>query len=266
MYFTNDFSPIKLYTDASDYGIGGVLFQIVEDTWRPIAFISKSLSATQINWSTIQKEAYAIFYYCQQLDYLIRDREYTIHTDHMNLTYIKQNPTSMVAQWFIAMQQLDFTVHFVKGSDNELADALSRLCPNLTQIAMTLTITNDGDNSSFSASSSSISALTVIEPPTDEQNVYIQMCHNAIVGHNGVDRTLTRLFSLNQAWKNMKQHVRSFIRNCPCCQKLSTVDPKINSEHFSTSTHAIFDTFNIDYLGSFPDKGYILVIIDTLSR
>ena len=220
-------------------------------TWR------SALLDSSINWSTIQKESYAIYYCFQQLDYLIRDRKFTIHTDHMNLTDMKQNPTSMVT---IAMQELDFTVHFVKGSDNELADALSRLCPNLTQVALPLTIATNHDTSSSSAMSSTMSALMVIEPLTDEQHVYIQMCHNAIVGHNGVDRTLTRLFSLNQAWKNMKQHVRSFIRNCPCCQKLSTINPKINSEHFSTSIHAIFDTLNIDYLGPFPDKGYILVI------
>ena len=175
----------------------------------------------------------------------------------------------MVARWFIAMQEFDFTVHFVKGMDNELADALSRLYPNLTEIALPLIIRYDGDTSSSSSSSSSsstVSAFTVIEPPTDEQNVYIQMRHNAIVGHNGVDRTLTRLFSLNQVWKNMKQHVRSFIRNCPCCQKLSAVDAKINAAHFSTSTHAIFDTLNIDYIDPFPDKGCILVIIDAFSR
>lgn len=53
MYFINDDSPIRSYTDASDYDIGGVLFQVVYDDWKPIAFISKSLSATQINWSTI---------------------------------------------------------------------------------------------------------------------------------------------------------------------------------------------------------------------
>ena len=130
LYFIKDGSTIKLYTDASDYGIGGVLFQIVNDVWRPIAFISKCLSAIQI--LLIQKEAYAIFYCCQQFDYLIRDPKFTIHTDHMNVTYTQQNPTLMVARWFIAMQELDFTVHFVKGSENELADALSRLCPNLT--------------------------------------------------------------------------------------------------------------------------------------
>ena len=61
MYFIDETSPIRLYTDASDYGIGGVLFQVVNNEWKPIAFISKSLSASQINWSTIQKEAYAIF-------------------------------------------------------------------------------------------------------------------------------------------------------------------------------------------------------------
>ena len=49
MYFINDDSPIKLYTDASDYGIGGVLFQIVNNVWRPIAFISKPQSAPQIS-------------------------------------------------------------------------------------------------------------------------------------------------------------------------------------------------------------------------
>ena len=45
MYFIDETSPIRLYTDASDYGIGGVLFQVVNNEWKPIAFISKSLSA-----------------------------------------------------------------------------------------------------------------------------------------------------------------------------------------------------------------------------
>ena len=64
----------------------------------------------------------------------------------------------------------------------------------------------------------------------------------------------------------MKQHVRTFIQNCPCCQKLSAKDPKINTSHFATSNYAIFDTLNVDYIGPFPDKGYILVIIDTFTR
>ena len=131
MHFTDEAkSDIRLYTDASNFGVGGVLFQVVGTEWQPIAFVSKSLTATQINWSTIQKEAYAIFFCCTKLDYLLRDRTFTIYTDHLNITYMKQNPTSMVARWFIAMQELDFSVVFVKGTANVLADALSRLCPN----------------------------------------------------------------------------------------------------------------------------------------
>ena len=36
-------------------------------------FVSKSFNATQSRWSTIQKEAYAIFHCCQQMDTLLRD-------------------------------------------------------------------------------------------------------------------------------------------------------------------------------------------------
>ena len=48
--------------------------------------------------------------------------------------------------------------------------------------------------------------------------------------------------------------------------KLSAKDPKINASHFATSNYAIFDTLNVVYIGPFPDKGYILVIIDTFTR
>ena len=58
LHFINDSAPITLMTDASDYGIGGYLFQRVDGIDQPIAFISKSLTESQLRWSTIQKEAY----------------------------------------------------------------------------------------------------------------------------------------------------------------------------------------------------------------
>ena len=47
---------------------------------------------------------------------------------------------------------------------------------------------------------------------------------------------------------------------------MSSIAEPINVNHYSTSTYSIFDTLNIDFLGPFPDKGYILVIIDTFTR
>ena len=41
MHFLDDTdAPIRLYTDASDYGIGGVLFHIVDNIWRPISLVN----------------------------------------------------------------------------------------------------------------------------------------------------------------------------------------------------------------------------------
>ena len=58
MYFMSDTAPTALHTDASDYGVGGYLFQTVDGVNKPIAFVSKSLTSAQLRWSVIQKEAY----------------------------------------------------------------------------------------------------------------------------------------------------------------------------------------------------------------
>ena len=98
MHFIDNVSPIHLYTDASNYGVGGVLFRKVRDEMCLVSFVSKSLNFSQLNWSTIQKEAYAIFVCCTKLDPLLRDRKFIIHADHKNLTYMKSSPNSMVGR------------------------------------------------------------------------------------------------------------------------------------------------------------------------
>ena len=68
MYFVDPDVPLYLHTDASDFGVGGYLFQIFDSVERPVAFVSKSLSGSQLRRSTLQKEAYGIFYSCKELD------------------------------------------------------------------------------------------------------------------------------------------------------------------------------------------------------
>jgi RNase H-like domain found in reverse transcriptase len=94
MHFINDTNPIFLHTDASDYGIGGYLFQVVDGKEHPVA---------QIRWAVIQKEAYAIFYVCIHLKSLLRDRKFTLRTDHRNLLYITENSNPMIVRWYMAL-------------------------------------------------------------------------------------------------------------------------------------------------------------------
>ena len=71
--------PVFLHTDASDYGVGAYLFQVVDGLECPIAFLSKTLSAEQKRWSTNEKEAFAIYYALFNLDHFLRDQ---IHHTH----------------------------------------------------------------------------------------------------------------------------------------------------------------------------------------
>ena len=49
MHFMSDIAPITLHSDASDYGVGGYLFQTVDGTDQPVAFVSRSLCQWEIS-------------------------------------------------------------------------------------------------------------------------------------------------------------------------------------------------------------------------
>ena len=58
----DDLNPFRLSTDASDFAVGAVLYQLdPEDTlWHPVAFYSKSLSVHERNYEIYDKEMLAI--------------------------------------------------------------------------------------------------------------------------------------------------------------------------------------------------------------
>jgi hypothetical protein len=87
----------------------------------PIRFLSRSLAKAQLDWSTPEKECFAIWYTLQQLSHLLQDAHFVIHTDHDNL--LREYSTG----WRI-MQKFGCTIVHVKGEDNVVADSLSRLC------------------------------------------------------------------------------------------------------------------------------------------
>ena len=256
MHFLNDSDPIYLHTDASDYGIGGYLFQIVDGLQHPVAFVSKSLSKTQLRWSVIQKEAYAIFYVIIYLQSLLRDRLFTIRTDHLNLLFITQASNPMIVRWYMALSEFSFKIEFIKGVDNGIADSMSRLCRNGM-------LDHPEEHSHTDALAASIIPKIKLTKVIYKKIAFV---HNSKVGHLGLERTVKRLQNSNNSWEFMRQHVRHFIDHCPCCQKMSLLKIPIAAHAFTTSSYTPMECLNIDYIGPFPDGGYILVIVDTFTR
>ena len=221
---------------------------------RPIASLSKAFIGTQLNWATIQKEAYAIYFCCKNVHSLLSDRKFSILTDHHNLIQLKTSSNPVIIRWALSLSELDFSLGFIKGSKNVIADSMSRLCEN-----------NMLMNTPVVAPLIS-SAIVESEHPSPDQHALIASHHNSSVGHMGVQVTLKRMLSSNLTWKYMRQHVKHFLRNCPVCQKLSAVKFPTHSHPFTTSSYSPMQVLNIDFIGPFPDKGYILTVIDTFTR
>ena len=257
MYFLEDKADIFLNTDASDYGIGGYVYQIIDLKERPVAFMSKSLTSTQHKWPIIQKEAYAIFVSCKDLDYLLRDRFFIIFTDHRNLQFIKDDSNPMVVRWYMSLMELDFIQKDILGKDNPVADNNSRLCPNLMKLEPDL----------YSPEDIVCSALTRFKID-DKEYKMISLVHNSLVGHHGVERTLSKIISKPGyiPCEYLRQKVKRFIRECPACQKMSQLKIPIIAHPFSASTYLPMECLNMDFIGPFPNKGYILAFVDTFTR
>jgi hypothetical protein len=159
LYYEQAGLPIRVYTDASDYGIRAYLCQVNDDgTEVPIEFISKTLTKAERKWSTYEKEAYAIFYALRKWESHLRDVKFTLFTDHKNLTYLAKDPNAKVMRWRLGVQDYDFDIAYIPGEDNIVADAFSRLCPR----------TLPEEDSKIDAAAASVNTLMVHIDEFDE--------------------------------------------------------------------------------------------------
>ena len=81
---------IRVEADASDYTTEGVLSLKCEDgKWRLVAFISKSLNATEQNYKIHNKEMLAMIRCLEAWRHYLEGAklEFEIWTDHKNLQY-----------------------------------------------------------------------------------------------------------------------------------------------------------------------------------
>ncbi|CAF5024393.1 unnamed protein product, partial [Rotaria sp. Silwood1] len=120
--------PFKIQTDASKIGIGAVLMQTHPNGDLPLAYLSKKFTTTQMNWPATEQECYAIIYAIEKWHKYLDGRSFTIETDHKPLLpfNLKQQLNSKCERWRLKLQQYQFTIRYIKGKHNTVADYLSR--------------------------------------------------------------------------------------------------------------------------------------------
>jgi transposase InsO family protein len=257
MFFPRTDCPIILMTDACDYGIGGYCYQLIDNREQSVALVSKALNDTQYKWSILQKEAYAIFYCLKQLQAILRDVRFTIQCDNRGYVFMGTNSNPMVQRWQVDTQEFDFGIEDILGINNPVADGFSRLVQNNMTPAL-------------------IASLLPPGPIPENIQILIGKVHNSVSGHHGLERTLRLLTTpssndssitlIRKPVMYLRTYIRDYIRLCPCCQKMSMIKMPIHAHPFTTSTYYPMECLNIDFVGPYPDGGYVMVIIDTFTR
>uniref|UniRef100_A0AB38Z2N7 RNA-directed DNA polymerase n=1 Tax=Chalana errantivirus TaxID=3078400 RepID=A0AB38Z2N7_9VIRU len=140
--------PFILTTDASNTALGAVLAQQFPEGERPITFISRTLSETEENYATNEKELLAIVWALDKLRNFIYGAKIKIYTDHLPLTFAMspKNNNAKLKRWKAFIEEHDHELIYKPGKANVVADALSRVQIN----SMTPTQhTGEDDDSSY---------------------------------------------------------------------------------------------------------------------
>ena len=118
--------PVRLQVDASSKGLGACCMQ----EGKPIAYASKTLTPTEVNYAQIEKEILAILFECTRFKHYIYGRRTVVESDCKPIEAILKKPlgsaSPRVQRLMLQLQQFDINVIHCSGKNIPLGDELSR--------------------------------------------------------------------------------------------------------------------------------------------
>lgn len=119
--------PFSLHCDASDVGLGAVLYQRQPDgSDKVIQYASRTLSPGERKWHTTEKEALAIIWACEKFAPYLIGPKFKVVTDHASLQWLWDYKKGRLARWALRASEFDFDIVHKPGKENVVPDHASR--------------------------------------------------------------------------------------------------------------------------------------------
>jgi hypothetical protein len=293
--------PFVIECDASGTGLGAVLMQ----QGQPIAFFSQALKGRALFYSTYENELLSLVSAVQRWRPYLLGQTFKVKTDHQSLKFLLEQKVGTVSQqrWITKLLGYDFTIEYKKGTENRVADALSRQFDKLHEdghlsvslISFPTTTWIEDLKSSYMSDPSTKELLINLQQGqgypkgytlqqglilykgrlfivknSDFKAQVLQYLHsNPSAGHSGYHKTVQRAKS-DFFWKGMRKDIKQLVRECTVCQenKSELIHPPGLLQPLPVPLQ-IWNDISMDFIEGLPtSKGFnvILVVIDRLTK
>ena len=117
--------------DASSFGLGAVLLQSKNSTWKPFAYASRSVSDAEKRYAQIEKEALATTWGCEKFSTYLIGKSFKIETDHkplvplLNTKHLDDLPPRIL-RFRLRLAKYSYIAKHIPGKLLYAVDALSR--------------------------------------------------------------------------------------------------------------------------------------------
>lgn len=224
--------PLVVETDASEIAIGASLNQ----NGRPVAFFSRTLTPDERKHSSVEKEACAIVESVKKWRHFLLGNHFTLITDQRSVSFMfnqLQNSkikNDKIHRWRLELSNFQYDVIYRPGTDNHVADTLSR---------------------NFTCS---------ISPSIDLKKLHESLCHPGCTRLYHLVRARNLPFSL--------EDVKHTVAHCKICAETKPRFFKPPHTPLLKATQP-FERLNIDFKGPIPSSSknkFFLTIVDEFSR
>ena len=280
-------------TDASGLALGAVLLQEVDGIRQPIAYASRSLSAQERKASSVYElECLAVLFGTEKFRKYIEHQEFILETDNQALSWLLSHPRQLgkIGRWVVKIAALKFQVRHIRGSQNVVADTLSRMfepdsSEETIQASCNMAVTNFplafNDLKELQLQDAELQEIKtrlqsgekvlnyrlsqgviywrakrgrrqqLVVPRVAQAMIFSYFHESPVGGHLGACKTLNKIRA-QFAWKGMNQDIRSRVRECHTC---SVSKPAQNTRFgllSSTVATRPMQKIFIDFVGRFP--------------